>query len=177
MNGIYEISNLGRVKSLKFNKEKILKSTPNRYGYYTVGLSKNNIKKTEKVHILVARHFIEYPYNKLQVNHKDGNKENNTISNLEWVTAKENIQHAWKNGLNRVTQRQIQMGKENAIRKKKVVYQYDLEGNLIKKRDSRKEAGEYLHINPAGISQCCNNKAKTSGKYRWSNVLQELLED
>jgi hypothetical protein len=96
-NGIYYISNHGRVKSFKYGKERILKP-------YLTGVPGNQyfsveVNKKIKVHRLVAVAFIENPHNKPQVNHKDGNKLNNDIDNLEWVTHQENQQHAWGNGL------------------------------------------------------------------------------
>ena len=96
--GLYQISNYGRVKSLRDNKgnyrEKIIKSRPSKNGYIIINLSKNGKAKTFKIHRLVSIHFIPNPENKPQVNHKDGNKLNNSVSNLEWVTASENSLHA-----------------------------------------------------------------------------------
>ena len=81
--GHYQVSNLGRVKSIKFGKEIILKQKI-RGGYYSVGLSKNGIVKTYYVHRLVAEAFIDNPNNYKEVNHKDECKSNNIVSNLEW---------------------------------------------------------------------------------------------
>ena len=98
-NGEYYVSSWGRVKSLKFGKERILKYA--LYGGYPyVHLKLNKFKhKVISIHRLVAMYFLENPENKKTVNHKDGNKSNNHIDNLEWMTQKENVQHAWRNGL------------------------------------------------------------------------------
>jgi hypothetical protein len=99
-NGEYSISDYGRVKSLKFGKERILKPSLIGNGYPAVLLSMKGQKvKLQCIHKLVASAFIKNPDNKPQVNHKDGNKLNNHIDNLEWMTIKENIQHAYDTGL------------------------------------------------------------------------------
>jgi len=98
----YEISNLGNVKSLgnsKWRKEKIMKSSVWNKGYKMLILCKNGKEKAMQVHRLIATAFIPNPLNKPQVNHIDGNKINNSVSNLEWVTARENTQHAFRLGL------------------------------------------------------------------------------
>jgi len=111
--GIYQISNMARVKSLgreqrvklnnnitsAFRPEKIIKVSINTDGYLTLCLTKNYFKKTVKIHRLVAIHFIKNKYNKPYVNHKDGNKLNNSIENLEWCTYQENLKHAMMHGL------------------------------------------------------------------------------
>ena len=105
-NGIYHISDHGQVKSLKYGKERILKpSLVGRPGnqYLAVDLVIKDKRKMHKIHRLVAMAFIPNPENKPQVNHKDGNKLNNHIDNLEWATAKENQQHAWDTGLKEAT--------------------------------------------------------------------------
>jgi len=96
--GLYQVSNFGRVKSLKF-KPKVLKNVTN-YGYYpTIYLFKNNQMKMFKIHRLVAKIFIDNPNNFPCVNHKDGQKTHNNVTNLEWVTIKKNNIHAIKNKL------------------------------------------------------------------------------
>lgn len=89
--GLYQVSNLGRVKGLK--KGKILKQHDNGKGYMQVGLYKNNKGKPYYVHRLVAKAFIPNTENKPEVNHKDKDRANNCVDNLEWVTSKENEQH------------------------------------------------------------------------------------
>lgn len=82
--GLYEISNYGNVRSLKYGKIKYLKPAKNNKGYYQVQLWKNGILKNFKIHRLVANAFIENPNNYPQINHKDENKTNNKVENLEW---------------------------------------------------------------------------------------------
>ena len=135
----------GRVKSLKFwsnarkkhyAREKILKTSKTSVGYLTVSLCKNGKKKSFRVNRLVAIAFIDNPDNKPQVNHKDGNKENNTVDNLEWCTCSENQIHAFKTGLNKVSEKHMrlcsELGKKYGKQRMKAVNQYDLQGKLIK---------------------------------------------
>lgn len=108
--GYYEVSSLGRVRRKKcetiykdgrvaFFSETILKQGKNKKGYLIVYLSVKSKKITRAVHRLVAETFIKNPENKETVNHKDCNKENNNVENLEWLTNKENMQHAFANGI------------------------------------------------------------------------------
>jgi len=93
---LYCVSDKGRIKR---KGGRILTASFNAQKYHHVSLSKNNEKKTQRVHRLVASAFIPNPENKLFVNHKDGNKINNRVDNLEWCTLQENFDHAVKNGL------------------------------------------------------------------------------
>jgi len=103
--GLYKISNFGNIKAMPkkagFNnrKEKLLKYKINQFGYLTIGLCKNSKRKWFMIHRLIANAFISSIKNKPQVNHKDGNKQNNHIDNLEWCTSSENLKHAFKIGL------------------------------------------------------------------------------
>jgi NUMOD4 motif/HNH endonuclease len=103
----YEVSNLGNVRSiermvnhycggLKVNPSNILKAGKSKNGYLTVSFCIDGVKSNQSVHRLVARAFIENESNKPQVNHKDGNKHNNNVNNLEWVTRSENGLHAYR---------------------------------------------------------------------------------
>ena len=162
--GIYQISNLGRVKSLSryiynnknttkghLSREKILRLSADSTGYLQVNLSKNGKKAKFHVHRLVAKLFIPNPDNKPQVNHIDRNRRNPAVSNLEWVTDSENKFHAWKN--------------PNRISTKKEVIQIDKNDKIIKTWDSIQEAEKSLKI--SHISECCRNPKRTSGGYKW----------
>ena len=97
--GEYEISNTGKVKSKKHKNEKILIPEIDRYGYLRVTLSHEGRQYKKKIHRLVAETFLSNDNTMPQVNHKDGNKANNNVDNLEWCSAKENLQHALDIGL------------------------------------------------------------------------------
>lgn len=96
--GALEVSDLGRVKS-NLRDGRILKTQKDRKGYHRLRMTIKRQKYSFKLHRLVATAFIPNPENKPQVNHIDGNKDNNAASNLEWVTCKENAQHALRTGL------------------------------------------------------------------------------
>lgn len=102
----YEVSNFGRIKRLGSDKgtghpksDRIISGSLDVYGYYRVSITNGAEVKTLKVHQLVAIHFIDNPENKKNVNHKDGVKTNNNVSNLEWCTLSENNYHAYDTGL------------------------------------------------------------------------------
>ena len=157
--GKYQISNLGKVRSLLDNRGKcrnkpiILKPSLNYKGYITINLTKYNKQKHFFVHRLVAEAFIPNPNNYLEINHKDENKQNNNVNNLEWCTRKYNMHY---NGLNK---------KRNS----KKVIQYDKNGNFIKEWKCIMDVQRELGINNANISQCCqkNKKYKSAGGYIW----------
>lgn len=106
--GLYQISNLGRVKSLsrqvrgtikRITSDRIMVANMGSTGYREVSLSRNGKRAVKKIHRLFAIAFIANPENKPCINHKDGNKLNNDIENLEWCTYSENVRHALKTGL------------------------------------------------------------------------------
>ncbi len=100
----YNITKDGKVINNKTNKE--LKPRIDKYGYYKVALSFNGIAKENRIHRLLALSYLPNPENKCDVNHIDGNKSNNDLSNLEWATRSENVKHAFKNGLKIITNKQ-----------------------------------------------------------------------
>ena len=159
----YSVSNLGNIiNNITGNKISQRKSSN---GYYRVNLRTGKCKyekpKTASVHRLVAEAFLMPVKGKNYVNHIDGNKENNRSDNLEWCTAKENTIHSFSKGL------QINpKGKDNPL--SKIVYQYDLNGNLINKYYGTKEAQRVTGIHSRDISSCCNGRQKTAKGFVWS---------
>ncbi len=145
LNGLFEISNLGRIKSFTQNKKgRIIK---NRYindnGYVLVILKGNKYR----VHRLVAETFLPNPGNLPQVNHKDEDKTNNRIDNLEWCSAQYNM--IYSHG--------------------KPILQFDLDGNLIKKWESLMDVNREIGINVGNISSCCKGRYKSAGGFIWED--------
>lgn len=173
----YQISNLWNVQSFKnwrhwYKKQwKILKNNLQNTWYISVTLLTN---KLYLIHRLVAETFICNPENKPQVNHKDWNKLNNRMENLEWVTQKENINHSFKSWLQIIKKWKDshmfgKIWKLNNNAKK--VNQYDLQGNYIKSWDSISDVHRKLKINISNISLCCNWKQKTAWWFIWKRTL------
>ncbi len=151
----YSVDTLGSVYSYKFNKKKKIKSRPDAKGYLLVGLHHNGITKTHKVHRIVAMAFIPNPENKPQVNHKDGNKQNNYYCNLEWATSEENLLHAYRTGL------------KNSDHSGKPVISINLNTSISTRFNSMHEAERLTGISYKGICACCKGQIKTSGGLRW----------
>jgi hypothetical protein len=158
----YEVSNTGLIRSVgKEKHNKILSQHLNHKGYKVVDLSspkKEKYKISRMTHRLVAKVFIPNPENKPQVNHKDGNKLNNNVENLEWVTNLENHIHKLANNLVPETHTPKRVG------------QFDLEGNLIATYSSIYEAGKAINSNQYGVSRAVNGLRKTHKKYVWRYV-------
>lgn len=153
--GLYQVSNLGRVKRLKgtyMSTERILKPRGNNTGYLQVHLCKNSKSKFDKVHRLVAQAFIPNPENKPQVNHIDENKTNNMVSNLEWVTVKENNNHGTR------IERAI-------ISNQKKVKAIDIANGEYNYYESIKACGRELGIDPSSITKQLKGKLKQTGGY------------
>jgi hypothetical protein len=168
--GLYRISNKGFVLSLgngistdpRTKLKRVLKTQIKANGYEQVKLCKGGANKFFTIHRLVALHFIEKEKDKKEVNHIDGNKLNNNVKNLQWVTSSENQKHAFRMGL----QKPIR-GKDNAQSIK--VNQLSLDGVLINTFDSIKSVKRILGFNTFGIIKCCKKekKYKTAYGYRW----------
>ena len=153
--GLYEISDMGRVKSLWYGKEKILKPGKNTHGYLFVCLSKDGQKKVSLVHRLVAESFIQNPNNLETINHKDEVKTNNTVTNLEWMSRKDNNNYGTHN-------------KRMAEALSKQVQMFDKKtGELLATFPSLMEAERVTGIDKSNISKCCNGKYKSAGGYIW----------
>lgn len=168
----YQISNLGKVRSLidnKGNERIVIKTTKEQNnGYLYVNLWKNSKMKSKKIHRLVAEAFLDNPQNKPQVNHIDGNKENNCVDNLEWISASDNCKHAYNSGLsNPIKNLPKDLKGKNNPKAKKIV-QLDVNNNLIKEWETIKEAKETLGI--YHISACCRGIRKTAGGFVWKYV-------
>lgn len=152
--GLYQVSNLGKVKRLNYRgseKERSLKNYLSSIGYYKICLSKNGKVTTVNIHRLISQAFIPNPYNKPQVNHINGIKSDNRIENLEWVTCKENIEHAHKIGL-------INSSKGEDRTFAKLTEKQVLEIRKIGKLKTQVELAKIYNVNQSLISYVLNNK-------------------
>lgn len=153
--GLYQVSNKGNVRSLdrkvnylhgtKINKGKMLKPGNNADGYLFVTLSKNNVVRPARINRMVATAFIPNPNNLPSVNHKDKNRTNNNVENLEWCTVEYNNRYS------------------NAIK----IVQYDMSGNPVAEWDAISDAARETGINLSNIAQCCRGFRKSAGSYIW----------
>ena len=154
--GLYQISSLGRVKSLPkernngINNEIILKQCTDKKGYKRVNLYKNKKSTRVLVHRLVAEAFLNNPNNYPLINHKDENPSNNKVENLEWCTYKYNNEYNGKH-------------KKSC----KPVIQYDKNMNFINVFESAREASRILKIQYKNISACCRGLRNSCGGYKW----------
>lgn len=164
--GLYQVSNEGRVKSvdrvietpnnIRNYKSKILVQTEKWCGYYEVSLYKNGKREHKSIHRLVAEAFIPNPQNKQCVDHINGIRNDNKVENLRWCTQQEN------NSFELAVEHQ-----KNNPAKSKQVYQYTLDGNLVAIYPSTMEAERNGFYNTL-ISRCCLGKQETHKGYRWS---------
>lgn len=190
---LYEVSNFGRVRSNQKTECVILKTSLKR-GYCGVTIYNEKGKIQISVHRLVAEAFIPNPENKPQVNHKDGNKQNNTVENLEWVTQSENALHAYRIFclIFGMTGKHHSEEAKEKVRNAHIGSKHS-EETKEKMRESAKKLGNSPHAkrvrnidtgeifncvteagakygNRRNISLCCSGKRKTCGGYRWEYV-------
>lgn len=149
------MSNTGlikRIPSTKCKTERILQQGKQRTGYNYVNLSKDNKAHTKRVHRLVAEAFIPNPDNLSEVNHKDENKSNNNVSNLEWCTRKYNLNYGARI-------------KKFSMTRGKTVRCVETEHIYFSAREASRQTG----IHQSSISKCCNKEYgfKTAGGYHW----------
>ena len=172
--GLYQISNKGRVKSTERIKwsgnvyykapERILKACKRvSNGYLFVNLYKDGKRKPCTIHRLVAEAFLPNPDNLPQVNHKDENKENNCISNLEWCSPKYNCNYGTKN------QRSAEK-RRNDPSMSRPVMSINKESGLTMEYPSLKEAERLTGVSTRNIVNCCKGRCKSAGGYFWQYI-------
>jgi hypothetical protein len=169
--GRYQVSNLGRVRSLdrvcimknglkRLQKGRIMAFFIGHDGYHIVKLCSKSLKVGYRVHRLVAMAFIENPNNLPIINHKDENKINNCVDNLEWCNHEYNACYG-------STPQRLSITHKNHPGLSKPVEQFTMDGKFIKSYPSSKEAQRQTGIKAVNIAMCCRGKYSQSGGYLW----------
>ena len=160
----YMVSNLGNVKSLKFDKEINLKSLKTKNGYFRVELYKDGKRKRKLIHRLVAEAFIPNSDNKPCIDHINTDKTDNRVENLRWCTQEENMNNPFtkeKMSISNIGK----LGREHHLSKS--ILQFSKDGEFIKKWDSIADANREFGILNGHISNCCGGIRKTAYGYKW----------
>lgn len=162
MNGLYQISNLGNIKTSRRQGSKggLLTPSKGKNGYYVVNLVKNGKSKFFLCHRIIAEAFIPNPNNYPYINHIDGNKQNNNISNLEWCTCQHNVREAYRIGLS-------PKGLGTRLSNCHPVIQLDMNCKFIKEWEYIRLASLALNIPEASISACCRGKHKSTHNFKF----------
>lgn len=175
---LYEVSNLGNVRSLTtiinckgakgidthIRNGKVLSKAIGTTGYYIVVLSRNSKTKQVRIHRLVAEAFLDNPNNYPCVNHIDGNKLNNNVDNLEWCTHSHNNKEAYRLGLKKSTWGGV-INKDNP--NSKPLLQFDLNGNFIREWESAAQVKRELGYCAENIRNCCKGRRPKANGYLW----------
>ena len=157
--GLYEVSNNGNVRSvdrmvkhskggLRLYKGRLMKPYLNSDGYRMVKISKNGVGKIKRVNRIVAETFIPNPYNLATVNHKDENKLNDSVENLEWMSLSDNIRYSCCKSINQLT----------------------INDEFIRTWESASDVNKELNFNTSNILRCCKGKRKSAHGYKWCYV-------
>lgn len=162
---LYEVSSMGRVRSIR--REKALSSQVSNSGYFYVHLWKSNKRHARFIHRLMARAFLPTYRDELQVNHLDGSKQHNRLHNFEMVTASENMTHAVRS-LGLLTP--IMFGVENS--NSRPVLQLTLSGELVARFECHNDAVRSGGFDAACITECCNGTQKTHRGFLWRHADQ-----
>lgn len=161
--GLYQVSDLGRVRSLRNGKVRFLKPRNNKKGYLRAVLYLSGKVRNVYIHRLVAQAFIPNPLNLPEINHKDEDKTNNAVDNLEWCDRRYNCNY----GTYRVRMRtKFKERFTNGLYAKGVL-QYDSEGNLVREWPSAREVERQTRFSQGNISACCRGELKSAYGYIW----------
>lgn len=167
--GLYQVSNMGNVKSLNWRNEGYAKNLwlkPHNKGYLQVELAKNGAKKCFVVHRLVAVAFLPNPYDYPQVNHKDENKRNNCVDNLEWCDASYNATYSLKRHEKFYNGKRIAK-RRNSSHSNQPIIQMTLDGKAVKTWKNSRLIFLETGMSDWSISECCRGKRKTAYGYKW----------
>ena len=183
--GLYQVSNLGNVKSLNYRGHKghehILMPKTNNNGRLWVLLYKHGKAKPTLIHRIVGIAFIKNPDNLPQINHKDENPKNNMANNLEWCTLEYNLMYTYKRHSEKYHVSEIKRGayakrakkvsRQNKKRQGNAINQLDENGNILKRWTDSREIFVETGMSDWSISECCRGNRKTAYGFKWQYAI------